>query len=183
MRQRPEPTADQSDIDLFRDAVKGAVPLRTEQRRPLPTRPAPPVPIQTLLDEHEAFSEMLLEPITSEMAIDIGDEPTFLRDGMSSQVLKKLRRGHWVVQEELDLHGATREVAYEMVGEFLKRCVRRGIRCVRVIHGKGLGSKFGQPILKSKVKVWLTQRDEVLAYCQAPVVNGGSGALLVLLRN
>jgi len=87
-----------------------------------------------------------------------------------------------VIQSQLDLHGLDRHQAREALADFLASCVKRGVRCVRVIHGKGLGSKNREPVLKTKVKHWLTQREEVLAYCQARPVDGGSGALVVLLK-
>ena len=105
----------------------------------------------------------------------------FVRDGLGREVLRKLRRGHWIVQDCVDLHGLNREEARPRLAEFLGACVKRGLRCVRVIHGKGLRSPRGEPVLKGKVQRWLAQRDEVLAYCQAPANEGGSGALLVLL--
>ena len=111
-----------------------------------------------------------------------GDEPNFLRPGLSRQVLRKLRSGTWVIQNQLDLHGLDRHEAREALAGFIARCVKRGVRCVRVIHGKGLGSKNREPVLKTKVKHWLAQREEVLAYCQARPVDGGSGALVVLLK-
>jgi DNA-nicking Smr family endonuclease len=97
-------------------------------------------------------------------------------------VLRKLRRGHWIVQAELDLHGLTRTEAHEAVAGFLREALRRARRCVRIVHGKGLGSKNREPVLKGKVRVWLAQRDDVLAFCQAPAAQGGSGAMLVLLK-
>jgi DNA-nicking Smr family endonuclease len=98
------------------------------------------------------------------------------------QSLRKLRSGTWVIQNQLDLHGLDRHEARAALVDFLSGCVKRGVRCVRVIHGKGLGSKNREPVLKTKVKHWLTQRDEVLAYCQARPVDGGSGAVVVLLK-
>jgi DNA-nicking Smr family endonuclease len=87
-----------------------------------------------------------------------------------------------VVQAYIDLHGMNREEAREALGAFLAAVRRRGYRCVRIIHGKGLGSKNREPVLKAKVKTWLARREEVLAYCQAPDHQGGGGAMLVLLK-
>src|SRR5207245_1258574 len=103
-------------------------------------------------------------------------------DGLGRNVLHKLRRGHWVVQDAVDLHGSNRDEARSLLAEFLSDCLKRGLRCVRVIHGKGLRSPKREPVLKGKVRQWLAQRDEVLAFCQAPTNQGGSGALLGLLR-
>ena len=97
-------------------------------------------------------------------------------------MLRKLRRGDWVIQDELDLHGCRTDEARELLARFLRDAVKRGVRCVRVIHGKGLGSKDKQPVLRGKARVWLAQRDEVIAFCQARPAEGGGGALVVLLK-
>lgn len=96
--------------------------------------------------------------------------------------MRKLRRGNWVIQSQLDLHGLRTDEAREALGEFLRAAIRRGQRCVRVIHGKGLGSVNKEPVLKNKVRNWLVQKDEVLAFCQATAADGGAGAVIVLLR-
>jgi DNA-nicking Smr family endonuclease len=172
----------ENDRSLFRQAVADAKPLphhgKVLQKQDAP----PPYPVQSHLDEHEALRESLAAGWTAEDWLDTGDEPNFLRPGLSRQVLRKLRSGTWVIQNQLDLHGLDRHEAREALAHFLASCVNRGVRCVRVIHGKGLGSKNREPVLKTKVKHWLTQREEVLAYCQARPVDGGSGALVVLLK-
>ena len=173
-----------SEIDrsLFLQAASHAKPL-PHHGKALPKKEAPPAyPVQSLLDEKAALRESLAAEWTAEDWLDTGDEPNFLRPGLSRQVLRKLRSGTWVIQNQLDLHGLDRHGAREALSVFLASCIKRGIRCVRVIHGKGLGSKNREPVLKIKVKHWLTQREEVLAYCQARPVDGGSGALVVLLR-
>ena len=96
--------------------------------------------------------------------------------------MRQLRRGHWVIQDELDLHGLTTAQARPLLVEFLNDCRRAGFRCVRIVHGKGLRSKNREPVLKGKVAGWLMQRDEVLAFCQARPTEGGGGAVIVLLR-
>lgn len=113
--------------------------------------------------------------------MEAGDELVYLRQGLSSELLKKLRRGHWVAQDELDLHGLNQLQARAALAEFLAECRRRHLRCVCIIHGKGLRSPNREPVLKGKVHQWLARRQEILAYCQAPQNLGGSGALLVLL--
>jgi DNA-nicking Smr family endonuclease len=114
--------------------------------------------------------------------MDTGEELAFLRDGVPRQVLRKLRRGHWVIEDSLDLHGMNRIVAALSVNEFLRLCRLRRLRCIRIVHGKGLGSRNREPVLKGKLRKWLTVRDEVLGFCQAPAAHGGGGALLVLLK-
>jgi len=172
----------EDDRSLFRQAVADAKPL-PQHGKALPKNDAPPpYPVQSHLDEREALRESLAAEWTAEDWLDSGDEPNFLVPGLSRQVLRKLRSGTWVIQSQLDLHGLDRYEAREALGAFLASCVKRGVRCVRVIHGKGLGSKNREPVLKTKVRLWLTQREEVLAYCQARPMDGGSGALVVLLR-
>jgi DNA-nicking Smr family endonuclease len=179
--ERPSPAPTEEEARLFREAVKDAQPIRHAHRIVPPAPRLPPVPVQSLIDEREVLLELVDPPITADMALETGDEANYARDGVPATVVRKLRRGHWVVQAELDLHGATREIARHLLADFLKECLRRELRCVRVIHGKGLGSRNREPVLKGKVKYWLQQRGEVLAFCQAPPVQGGGGALLVLL--
>ena len=109
-------------------------------------------------------------------------EQTFLRRGLGTDILGKLRRGHWVVQAELDLHGMTTDEAHDALADFLLEARTHGLRCVRVIHGKGLTSPNREPVLKGKVRRWLAHWDDVLAYCEAPRHAGGGGAVVVLLR-
>lgn len=172
----------EADRDLFRQAVADARRL-PEHGKVLRREDAPPpYPVQSYLDEHAALKESLDAGWSADDWLDSGEEPNFLRDGVSRQVLRKLRSGTWVIQDQLDLHGHDRHQAREALAAFLADCAKRGVRCVRVIHGKGLGSKNREPVLKTKVKQWLARRDEVLAYCQARPVDGGGGALLVLLK-
>jgi DNA-nicking Smr family endonuclease len=169
------------DLALFREAVRGAIPLESPLREPLGANLPPPIPVQSLLDAHAALAESLDGPVSLDQFTETGEEFLFLRDGLGRDVLRKLRRGHWVVQNAVDLHGLNREQARLQLAHFLGACLKRGLRCVRVIHGKGLRSPKREPVLKAKVRQWLMQRDEVLAFCQAPAALGGSGALLVLL--
>ena len=111
-----------------------------------------------------------------------GDELNFLREGLASDTLRKLRRGYWLIQNQIDLHGLTVAEARPALVAFLNECLHDGLRCVRIIHGKGLGSKNGEPVLKRKVSSWLMQREEILAFCQARRTEGGGGAAIVLLR-
>ena len=163
--------------DEFRKAVAGIKPLKRAQRVAL-NAPAPaPVPHQRRRDEAAALAESMAGPLSLDEALETGEELSYLRAGLGRQTLRKLRRGHWAIQDGIDLHGLTRDQASAAVVEFLDQCLARGWRCVRIVHGKGLG------ILKAKLRRWLPQRDEVLAYCQAPASEGGSGALLVLLKS
>jgi len=181
MKKAAKTSIEKAEQDLFRQAVADAQPL-PHHGKVLRRQDAPsPYPVQSHLDEHAALEESLSAEWTAQDWLDGGDEPNFLRPGLSRQVLRKLRSGTWVIQDQLDLHGLDRHQAREALAGFLASCRRRGVRCVRVIHGKGLGSKDREPVLKTRVKHWLAQREEVLAYCQARPVDGGSGALVVLL--
>jgi DNA-nicking Smr family endonuclease len=175
MRSPPE------DED-FKKATRDVQPLRAPRRLRLARAPAAPVPEQTRRDERAALAESLAGPRSIDDAIDSGEELAFLRDGLSRQVLRQLRRGHWVVQDELDLHGMNRAQAAHAVAEFLRHCRARHFRCVRIVHGKGLRSRNREPVLKGKLRKWLAVRDEVLAFCQAPAADGGGGAVLILLK-
>jgi len=163
--------------DEFRKAVAGAKPLKGSKRVAL-RAPAPePVPHQHRRDEAAALAESMASPLSPDEALETGEELSYLRDGMARETLRKLRRGHWSVQDGVDLHGMTRDQSSALLVEFLEHCLARGLRCVRIVHGKGLG------ILKAKLKRWLPEREEVLAFCQAPANDGGSGAVLVLLKS
>ena len=168
--------------DEFRKAVGDVTPLerprRVERRGPVPQ----PVAVQRRRDELAVLAESLAAPVSLEDALESGDELVYLRDGLSRQVLRRLRRGHWTIQGALDLHGLSWSQAATAVAEFLRECAARGLRCVRIVHGKGLRSPNREPVLKAKLRKWLPLRQEVLAFCQSPASEGGSGALLVLLR-
>jgi DNA-nicking Smr family endonuclease len=181
--QRSISMPSQPDDDEFKRATRDVEPLSPPRRVRLARTPAAPVPEQTRRDERAALEESLSGARSIEDAIESGDELVFLREGLSPQLLRKLRRGHWVVQDELDLHGMNRVQAAHAVAEFLRHCRAKHLRCIRIVHGKGLRSRNREPVLKGKLRRWLALRDEVLAFCQAPAADGGSGALLVLLKS
>ena len=146
-------------------------------------KPRPgPVAKQRVRNEREVLNESLSDSDPWELGFEAGDELNFLRPGLASDTLRKLRRGYWKTQSEIDLHGLTVAEARPVVIEFLNNCWHDGLRCVRIIHGKGLGSKNGEPVLKRKVSSWLMQREEILAFCQARRTEGGGGAAVVLLK-
>jgi DNA-nicking Smr family endonuclease len=173
---------DPDDLAAFHAAVAGTRPLpdsgRIHRRQPLPA----PRPLQHLADERAALHESLHGQIGLQDRLEGGDEPHYLRNGLASTVLRDLRRGRWVIQDEVDLHGLNRDEARQLLAEVLAENIARGRRCLRVIHGKGLGSPQRLSILRQLVRGWLAQREEVLAYCQARPHDGGEGALIVLLR-
>jgi DNA-nicking Smr family endonuclease len=176
------PTLDEDDIALFRAAVKDVTPLRRGLRALHPTRKPKPIPRQTFLEQRQVLQDSLSDHIYWQDSLESGEELVFLRSGLQSQVLRKLRRGHWVTQGELDLHGCTLAEAKPELIRFLERARKNGMRCVRIVHGKGLRSRNREPVLKNNVANWLMQRDEILAFCQAKAADGGSGAMVVLLK-
>jgi DNA-nicking Smr family endonuclease len=172
-----------SDSKIFREAVSDAFPLTRIKTPKINLKQKPkPIPIQSLLDEREALLESRLTDINSETLLDTDEKLSYARNGISSTTIRKLRRGNWSIQGELDLHGYITSEAREIYYQFIKQCSRTDKRCVRIIHGKGLRSKGKEPVLKNKVRGWLMQTDVVLAFCQAPRQMGGSGAVLVLLK-
>ena len=167
---------------LFRTVVGEIRPVDTRNRIEL-ARPAPhPNPVKREEDERAALSETLAAPLTLEDRLDMGDEAAFLRPGLPRRVLTDLRRGRWVLQGQVDLHGLIRDEARAALAHFLHDSLVQGKRCIRVIHGKGHGSPGKISILKQLSRGWLAQREEILAFCQAGPHDGGGGALLVLLR-
>ncbi|SDY10922.1 DNA-nicking endonuclease, Smr domain [Collimonas sp. OK242] len=180
-RQRREQEA-LRDADIFRSSIGNVKPL-TVPPKFTPSVPRPlPIARQHLADEQAALQESLSDDFTIETLLHSDESLSFARNGIGPDVMRKLRRGHWTIQQQLDLHGLRRDEAREALAEFLRLAAKRGWRCVRIIHGKGLGSVNKEPVLKSKVRNWLVQKEEVLAFCQATAAEGGSGALLVLLR-
>jgi DNA-nicking Smr family endonuclease len=147
----------------------------------VPEQPEP-VARQSLADEQAALEQSLSDEFSVETLMETDEELSFARNGIGQDTLRKLRRGHWVIQSQLDLHGMRTDEAREALAAYLREAGRRGLRCVRVIHGKGLGSVNREPVLKRKVRNWLVQKDEVIAFCQARAVDGGAGALVVLLK-
>ena len=162
------------DAALFRAAV-GAVQALPEQNRIEPQKP-PRKTLPRAATPPPAIPDTLSDSGTE----NAPDE--FLRNGLPRMTLRKMRRGHWPVQDSLDLHGNTGDAARKLLQEFLHEAAQRGLRCVLVIHGKGMNSRGGEAVLRKLTRHWLAQRPDVLAYCDAPPGGGGSGAALVLLK-
>jgi DNA-nicking Smr family endonuclease len=183
MAKDPTFEQDPDESDLLREALEGVAPLQNQDRVVHQRQKPPPVPAQRLADEAQVLADSLSDEVEVEAGLESGDEMVYLRSGLSKQVLRKLRRGQWVVQDALDLHGLRTEPARELLVDFLNQAMRKGYRCVRVVHGKGYRSPNREPVLKRKMAQWLQQRDEILAYCEAPAVDGGSGATVILLKS
>lgn len=168
--------------NVFRHAVSDAVPLGPTGRVDPAPLPVPPVARQFQQDESRALAESISDEIDIERLLDTDEELSYRRPEVGQDVVRRLRRGHWVIQGQIDLHGLRVNEAREALAVYLADCVRREVRCVRVVHGKGLGSVNREPVLKGKVLRWLAQRADVLAFCQAGPYDGGSGALVALLK-
>lgn len=172
----------QAERHLFKRAVGAVKPLSHEPRVPLAPAPAKPVALQQQLDNDKVLRESLSDDFDVSTLLDTDDELSFRRPGIGTDVTQKLRKGHWSLQGQIDLHGMRSDEAREALGQFIRDATKRGWRCVRVVHGKGLGSPGKTPVLKGKVLRWLVQKIEVLAFVQAKASEGGAGALVVLLK-
>lgn len=167
------------DAEIFRAAVGDAKPIPDAGRITPPRPRVKPIPRQRQSNEQPAH-DLLTDHLPQ--GSETSDELAFQRPGVSPQTMRRLRRGHWAIQDELDLHGLTRDEARTRLVAFLQHCQQRDNRCVRIIHGKGLSSKNQEPVLKQLVKSWLMQREDVLAFVAARPAEGGGGAVIVLLK-
>ncbi|AEJ03070.1 Smr protein/MutS2 [Nitrosomonas sp. Is79A3] len=171
---------DEDEMALFYAAMRDVSPLPATDKLAPSGPKIPPIPRKKNTQEQAPAEDALSDHIA--MEIEAGDEWSYLRPGMSRQTLRRLRRGYWGIQDNLDLHGFTRDEARQELSAFLDACVLEKYRCVRVIHGKGLSSKNREPVLKIRIGNWLMQRADVLAFCQAKPEDGGGGAILILLK-
>ncbi|MGZ8288609.1 MAG: Smr/MutS family protein [Telluria sp.] len=176
------------EAGVFRNALSGVRKL-PESDRYVPNAPPgvnPPPPRQKYRTQAEDDAAVLRESLSDDFDVEhlLEDEPgvSFSRSGVGPDVLRKLRKGYWPVQDELDLHGMRRDTARDQLGDFLRRAAGRKLRCVCIIHGKGLGSAGGEPVLRSMVHSWLEQKEDVIAFCAANMDGRPHGALIVLLR-
>ncbi|KRB99651.1 DNA mismatch repair protein MutS [Hydrogenophaga sp. Root209] len=150
------------------------------ERRPVPVEP---LPVQRQLDEASVMREALSDEFDIETLLHTDEMLSFRRPGLGPDVMRKLREGSWSIQRQIDLHGLRTDEAREALGRFIREAHQQGLRCVRVVHGKGLGSPGRMPVLKNRVLRWLVQKNEVMAFVQARPADGGAGALVVLLRS
>ncbi len=178
---REQQRRQQAQQEQFARAVGPVQRLRERGTAELQTPRPLPHPRMRELDEAAALAESLSDEVNLESLLLTDDGLSFRRPGIGQDVVAKLRRGHWALQGQIDLHGCTREQARQQLGDFIRNCQRSGKRCLRVVHGKGLGSPGRQPVLKDKVQRWLAQSADVIAFAQASGPQGGAGALLVLL--
>ena len=182
-RERERMAQESAERNLFALSVGQVQPLR-KAAHAAAHRPRPrAVPRQRIKDEAAVLAESISDEFDVESLLDTDESLSFRRPDIGPEVVRKLRRGVWALQAQLDLHGLRRDEAREQLAAFLREATRGGLRCVRVIHGKGNGSPGREPVLKAKVKSWLVQKEEVIAFVQARASDGGNGALMVLLRS
>jgi DNA-nicking Smr family endonuclease len=172
----------EAERDLFQRAAGKVERLREHGRVHHAPDPVAPIPAQRQLDDQRVLKEAISDEFDASTLLEVDDALSFRRPGVGIDVARKLRRGEWTIQSEIDLHGLRSDDAREALADFLREAMRQGMRCVRVVHGKGLGSPGKTPVLKGKVHSWLVQKNEVLAFVQARGDEGGAGAVVVLLK-
>ncbi len=172
------------DAQTFASAMSnmGVEPIRTKKRAELPHPKPAPIPRQTQAEHKAVLQASISDYVDPLTFLQSEDGRCLWRDGLPPDICKKLRRGDWTVQNHIDLHGLRVDPAREAVMQFLKASQKSGARCVRIVHGKGYGSEGGHSVLKEKVRRWLKQCDCVMAFAEAQEIDGGSGALIVLLK-
>jgi DNA-nicking Smr family endonuclease len=172
----------EAESNLFARAV-GAVQRLPEHDLVKLNGPSPaPVAHQRQKDNEAVLRDCLSDEFDASTLLDTDDALSFRRPGIGRDVIHKLRKGDWSIQREIDLHGLRSDEARVALADFIRLAHRQGLRCLRVVHGKGLGSPGKTPVLKSKVHSWLVQKNQVMAFVQAKPAEGGAGALLVLLK-
>lgn len=180
LKKEPDDTA-KEDVSLFRRLMGDAKPLRQPETAPGHRPKVTPRARFARQDEREALRESL-EANIDESESGAGESLRFQRPSVGRRTMRKLARGNFSVQDEVDLHGMTVPEAKDALHEFIADCELRGYTCIRIVHGKGLGSGDRGPVLKGKVNEWLRQWNEVLAFVSARQIDGGTGAVYVLLR-
>lgn len=175
-----EADLDDAARSLFQAAVDEVTPLSHDLTEPYRPRPRARARFREY-DERQVLQDTLSNQYDPG-DYETGEELWYARPGLQRRLLKRLRRGHFTLEAECDLHGLTVLQARQVLVEFLHHCRTKRLGCVRIIHGKGHGSHQRLPVLKTKMSGWLRQRDEVLAFCSARPFDGGTGALYVLLK-
>ena len=168
--------------NLFSNSVGVVKPILNKPKVLSKINQPEPNPVQQMRDDAAVLRESLSDEFDVESLLDIDDSLSFRRPGIGTDVTKKLRQGIWSIQRQVDLHNMRTDEARDTLGGFIREAYKHGMRCVRVVHGKGLGSPGKTPVLKDKVHRWLVQKSEVVAFVQAPPAQGGAGALVVLLQ-
>ena len=178
MSQRKDTQNDEQSFEQMLDGVKTLSTDRVVHNTPKPR----PVPKQANRDNQKVMQELLVSP-TEHEEMQPGDSLAYMQPGIQKQVFRKLKKGHYSIEAELDLHGLTRDEAQQQLSVFVSEAQEHGVRCVRIIHGKGYGSSNKGPVIKPLVNQWLRRRAEILAFCSARPADGGTGAVYVLIKS
>ncbi|SAI33678.1 Probable DNA endonuclease SmrA [Bordetella ansorpii] len=177
------------DVDAFKKAMQAATPMKTANK--VEHRRAPEPAIDHAVASRRASALGEKPAVRADAGVSDGGDvahmlsengTAYVRLDAAPDTARRLKRGDWRVGAELDLHGLRVEQARHAVLSFLDECLEHGIRCVRIVHGKGYGSQGLEPVLKDKVRTWLVQKPDVIAFSEAMEREGGAGALLVLMR-
>lgn len=170
----------EQDDPPFREVLRDVRVIKQDKVAPYRRR-RKPIPEQRRIDEQAVIDELASGELDAS-ELETGEELLFARPGIQHSLVRRLRRGEYAIEAQLDLHGQTVVQARASVAQFLRECRDLNRRCVRIIHGKGRGSEGKLPVLKGKVNAWLRRKDEVLAFCPARPTDGGHGAVYVLLK-
>lgn len=170
-----------SDKDLFIRAAGAVKPMPDKRQVVHKKELKVPQTMPYQEDEETVLREAISDEFDIGTLLDVDEQLSYSRPGLGADVTRRLRRGDWTIGRQIDLHGLRQDDAREALSAFIHEAHQHGIRCVRVVHGKGLGSPGKAPVLKNRVHNWLVQKNEVLAFVQAKPSDGGSGALVVLL--
>lgn len=171
-----------NNTSSFAELIDGVKVLSNDDKVVHNTPKPRPIPQQSHHDQQKVMQELLVSP-TEHEDMQPGDSLSYVKSGIQKNVFRKLKRGQYSIEAELDLHGLTRLESQQQLNEFVNECREHGIRCVRIIHGKGYGSSNQGPVIKPLVNQWLQRRDEILAFCSARPADGGTGAVYVLLKS
>lgn len=172
----------EAESNLFVRAVGAVKRLPVHDQVSLDGPTPAPIAHQRQKDDQAVLRDCLSDEFDVSTLLDTDEALSFRRPGIGPDVTHKLRKGDWSIQREIDLHGLRSDEARVALAEFIRLAHRQGLRCLRVVHGKGLGSPGKTPVLKSKVHSWLVQKSQVMAFVQAKPAEGGAGALVVLLK-
>ena len=180
MKRRPPAPVNDDDRRLFRDAIGEVRPF--DPVAPPPPQPKPEPQARMFEADEAAVAGELLAMSFDPALMEVGEELSYLRDGYPPKLLRQLKRGQFSVQDDIDLHQMNAAAAQATIAAFLAEAHERDFRCVRIIHGKGLRSKAAGPVLKVLTDRMLRRRDDVIAFASARVSQGGTGAVVVLLK-